>query len=77
MGVVTNLFRLKIFFVRWVNYIEFAIGLDIAGKDWARINLERVIDKSTMRNMVLTSWASTWRVRYAVNLLIDFGEKYF
>jgi len=33
MGVVTNHFRLKILFVRWVNYIEFAIGLDIAGKD--------------------------------------------
>jgi hypothetical protein len=30
---VTNLLRSKLLFVHWVNYVEFAIGLDTAGKD--------------------------------------------
>jgi len=33
MGVMTNLLRSKIPFVHWVNYVEFAFGLDTAGKD--------------------------------------------
>jgi hypothetical protein len=33
MGVMTGLFRSKILFVHWVNNVEFAIGLDTAGKD--------------------------------------------
>ena len=33
MGVMTNLFRSKILFVHWVNYVEFAIRLDTVGKD--------------------------------------------